>query len=346
MKFQFFNKNRTIFLTVGIIILILLFKSFGIEKIINHMQEMGWRFWIIVSIFLFNNIFLAYAWKVLINYPLDGKAFYKLLLARIAGDSTSSVNSLGALAGEPIKAMFIRDIVPFNTGLASVVLDRTIHTIANILLILAGIFSSFFVLNIPIVISMPSIILLIISLYFMMKVLKKQRDGFIEYILSLLPRKIVDRFMNKERWEIAKSLDEEISYILSSPKNIHSFYISFTLRFLSILIAGVLEIYLIIRYIGVDISFTTSMFIFIFNLFLTSIIPFMPANLGTSEGSFSIALKFLGYDPALGLTLGLVRRLRYFVWASIGILILFYAGLIKKEPVSSGKTTNSKSSTI
>ena len=328
--------TRTIFLVVGVLILIFLFRSFGIEKIIHHIQEMSWRFWIIVSIFLFNNIFLTYAWRVLINYPLDGKMFYKLLLARIAGDSTSSFNSLAAIAGEPLKAMYVKDIIPFNIVFASVVLDRTIHIIANILLVLTGIFSSFFFLKIPIVISTISLIFIIISLGFMLKVLKKQRDGFIEYILTIIPRIIVGRFMNEERWEKVKALDREIAYILNTQKNVKNFYISLTVRYLSVLIAGILEIYFIIKFIGVDISLTNSMFVFIFNLFMTGVIFFMPANLGTSEGSFSLALKFLGFDPALGLTLGLVRRLRSYIWSGIGILILFYAGLLKKDKIDRG----------
>ena len=66
-------------------------------------------------------------------------------------------------------------------------------------------------------------------------------------------------------------------------------------------------------------------------MFLTSVIFFMPANLGTSEGSFSLALRFLGYDPAIGLTVGLIKRLRTLVWSLIGILILFFAGMTRKN---------------
>ena len=325
------NKTRTIFLIVGIIILFLLFRSFGIEKIIQHISDLSWKFLIVVLLFLFNHMFLTYSWKILINYQIKIRNFYKLLLARIAGDSTSSVNSLGALAGEPIKAMFIKDIIPFRIGFASVVLDRTIHTLSNILLIFTGIICSFFVLNIPVVISIISIIFIIISLYIMLAILKKQEEGFVEYILSIIPGFIVKRFMTDNRWENVKELDKEIGFIFSRPKKFITFFISISVRYISVLITGLLEIYFILQFIGIDISLADSMFIFIFNLFLTGVIFFMPANLGTSEGSYSLALEFFGYYPALGLTLGIVRRFRSFVWSGIGVLILFYAGLLKKD---------------
>lgn len=297
---------------------------------------MSWKFGIIVSIFLFNNIFLTYAWKILITYPVKRGNFYKLLLARIAGDSPSSVNSLGAIVGEPLKAMYIKDLIPFNIGLASVVLDRTIHIIANILLVITGVFSSFFILKIPFEITVISLLFLVISLCMMIVILKKQRDGFLENILNMFPRIIIKKFMNEDRWQKVKALDEEIKYLFCAPKKLKNFYLSIIIRYISILITGVLEIFFIIKFIGIDISFTNAMFVFIFNLFLTGVIFFMPANLGTSEGSFSLALKFLGFDPALGLTLGIIRRLRAFVWSGIGVLILFYAGLLKKDTIVQG----------
>ncbi len=325
------KKGKLIFLFVGLLILAVLFRTFGIEKTITHILNMGWNFWIIILIYLFNHIFLSYGWKVLISQPVKHSRFYKLVLARIAGDSTSSINALGALAGEPLKAMFIKDIVPFKMGLASVILDRTIHTISNILLILTGIVVSFFLLDMPVYVKALSFLLFAGIFLLLVVVLMKQRDGFVEYLVGKVPSSLLGRFMTEERWKKVRALDEEFAYIFSSRDNLRHFYISLFVHYLSVLVAGVLEIYLIIVFIGVPISIAHALFVYIFGLFLTGAIFFMPANLGTSEGSYSIALKFLGYDPALGLSVGIIRRLRTFVWAAIGILILFYAGLLKKE---------------
>jgi uncharacterized protein (TIRG00374 family) len=325
------RKGKIIFLLVGCLILFLLFKTFGIEKTIYHIKEMGWRFWLIVLICLCNNIFLTYSWKVLINYPLEASFFFKLLIARIAGDTTSSINALGAFAGEPIKALYIKDKIPFKIGLASVVLDRTVHTIANIMIILTGIFLSFFVLQLPLYISIIISVAFILSLLFMLAILKIQRKGIIEFLINKLPKKISEKFMNPDRWDRVKNLDSEIGFLFSSRENIRRFFYALSIRYVSIILSGTLEIYFIMKFMGINISIVNANFIYIFGLFLTGIIFFMPANLGTSEGSYSLALKFLGFDPALGLSVGIIRRLRTFVWSGIGILILFYAGLLKKS---------------
>ncbi|HON78849.1 MAG TPA: lysylphosphatidylglycerol synthase transmembrane domain-containing protein [Spirochaetota bacterium] len=329
------KKSKFIFLIVGIIILLVLFRTFQKETI-EYIKKLGlefwiWQFWLIVMIFFFNHIFLTYGWRVLINKPMKKPYFLKLVLARIAGDSTSAINSLGAVAGEPLKALFIKELLPFKSGLASVVLDRTIHTIANLLLILTGIIISLFILNIPVYVTLLTLLLFLVILFLMCAVLVKQRDGFVEFFINKIPGGLRNRFLNESRINKIRTLDEEIGFIFSSRENLRHFYVSLTVHYVSVLISGFLEIFLIIKFIGIDISVSHGLFVYIFGLFLTSAIFFMPANLGTSEGSYSLALKLLGYDPALGLSVGIIRRLRSFVWSAIGMCILLYAGLLKKE---------------
>lgn len=329
------KKTKIIFIIVGIVILLVLFKTFQKETI-EYLQKLGlefwvWQFWLIVMIFFINHIVLTYGWRVLINRPLKKPYFTKLVLARIAGDSTSAINSLGAVAGEPLKALFIKELLPFKSGLASVVLDRTIHTIANLLLILTGIVISLFILKIPVYATLLTLLLFLAVLFVMCAVLIKQRDGFIEFFINKIPGALRNRFLNEDRLGKIRTLDEEIGFLFSSRENLRHFYVSLGVHYFSVLVSGFLEIFLIITFIGVNITVSHALFVYIFGLFLTSAIFFMPANLGTSEGSYSLALKLLGYDPALGLSVGIIRRLRSFVWSAIGMLILMYAGLLKKE---------------
>ncbi len=327
------KKTNYIFLGVGIIILILLLKTFGIEATLIHLKQMGWKFMIIIAICLLNNIFLTLGWRVLITQHLSAGKYFKFLLARIAGDSTSSINAIGAVAGEPLKAMYLRDTVPFRTGLASVVLDRTIHTVGNIFVVLTGIIVSFFVLNLPLYITGLTLSGVLAFLIVMIIVVKKQKDGFVEFILGKLPDRLVKSFMNESRWDKARTLDREISEVFSSRDNMNHFYISLSLHYLSTLITQSLEIYCIVIFIqpGISFGFIDGVFVYIFGFILTSAVFFMPANVGTSEGSYSLALGFLGFDPVIGLSVGIIRRFRSFVWSGIGILILFYAGLLKKD---------------
>jgi hypothetical protein len=325
---------------VGILLLVVLFKAFGVKATLEKISEIGWGFWIITGIFFFTNIFLTIAWRILINYPLKGFHFHRFMLARLAGDSTTAFNALGAVAGEPLKAMYVRDFLPMKVGLASVVLDRTIKTISSILITLTGIIISLFVLKIPYYISGLTILICISSLIAMILLLKKQKQGFIEYLMEKLPGKFKERYLTESRLEKIKTLDDEIKFIFSSRDNLYHFYVSLFLHYTAIIISCTLEIYLIAVYLNVGGDFTMidAFFIYVFGFILTSLMFFMPANVGTSEGSYSLALGMLGFNPSLGLSIGIIRRLRTFFWAGIGVLLLFYAGLMRKED-KSGSTS-------
>lgn len=159
----------------------------------------------------------------------------------------------------------------------------------------------------------------------------KQKQGFLQFIINKLPAKFRTRILTDERKAKIEEIDKEMGFIWNSERNKKNFYISLIVRYVSILITGTLEIYFILTFIDENISITYSMFVYIFSLFLTSIVFFMPANVGTSEASYTLALKTLGYDAALGLSVGIIRRLRTFVWSGIGMSILFYFGLINKK---------------
>ncbi len=330
--------TKYIFLAVGIIILVVMFRSFGVESTIENIKDIGWGgFFKVCSIYFFSNIFLSYGWRVLINYPVPRFYFYKFFLARIAGDSTSSINALGAAAGEPLKALYVRDVVPFRKGLASVVLDRMIHIISNVFMVFTGMFAAFFVLdrefkgNMVLFVSIFLVFLLL--LFFSFRALKNQKKGFILNIVNKLPEYFRKRLLSEKNIERINKIDEEISYIFTSRDNLHHFYISLAMHYFAIIISGALEIYLIVNYISpmAGLSLFQGLLVYIFGFITTSALFFVPANVGTSEGAYSIALGMLGFNPALGLSLGIIRRFRTFVWAGVGISILFYAGLMKKD---------------
>ena len=163
--------------------------------------------------------------------------------------------------------------------------------------------------------------------------LAEECESCLDALCNACAERFRKKILNGPRQEKISKIDEEISYIFSSRDNLNHFYISLALHYFSIIISCSLEIYLIIRFISpvTGITFAESLFIYIFGFIATSALFFVPANVGTSEGSYSIALRILGHDPITGLSVGIIRRFRTFVWAGIGIALLFYAGLIRKE---------------
>ncbi len=326
------RKAKIIFTITGIIILAILIKSFGINTLIRHLKEIGWKFIFIVLIHIFANLCFTFAWRLVIEMPMTRKQFGKMMLARLAGDSTSSINAIGAVAGEPLKAVYIKDFVPFKMGLASVILDRTIHNFANVLILLTGICLSLFMLDLPGYVILISFLIVIVLLVVSFFIFKTQRSGFIEYFLNILPKKITARFMTENKLEKIREIDKHISAVMKSG-NRKKVYISLIIHYMTTLLIASLELYLIAIFIGInnDFNFSHAVFVYIFGFFFSTAAFFMPANIGVSEGSYALALKLLGFDAGIGVSMGFVRRLRAFTLAGIGVLLLMHAGILKKE---------------
>jgi uncharacterized membrane protein YbhN (UPF0104 family) len=332
------KKSKYIFLAAGILLLVLLFKSFGVESTIEYITRIGWPgFLAICAIYIITHTSLAYGWRVLVNYPIKWFHFYKFVLARVAGDATSSINALGSAAGEPLKAMYVKDILPMNIGLATVFLDRLIHILSSVLMVLTGIFASFFVFqshlmeNLILFISL--LLIFILMLFLIFRFVKSRSGGIIIGIVEKFPQKLRSKILTEGNIKKINLIDDEINFVLSSKNNLKHFYISLAMHYFGSIITCSWEIYLIVNYISPlsGITFLEGLFIYVFGFVATSALFFVPANVGTSEGSYSMALSLLGHDPVVGLSVGIIRRLRTFVWAGIGVLLLFYAGLIKRD---------------
>lgn len=327
------KKARYIFLAVGMILLVALFAVFGIKKPVMQIIDFGWKFWLCVLIYLFNQLCLAYGWMVLITYPLKAKQYFDVLLARIAGDSTTTINTAASVAGDALKAMYLKEVVPFKIGLASVVMDRTIHMVGNTLLILVGLFIGFFKLRMPLYVLLGVFSFFLMFLVLLIYIMKKQKHGIIQYAVSMLPQKLqLKIYASESRREKINNIDEEIGLIFKSKENLSHFRTSLFMHTIPVFTAGTLEIFIIMYYAGGGATLLDAMFVYLFGLFIAAAAFFVPLNIGTSEGSYSIVLAFLGYDPALGLTVGIIRRLRALVWSAPGLVLLFHKGLTGKNP--------------
>ena len=330
---KIFSGTNTVFFITGILILALCLKTMGIRPIVDNIITLGRQFWIIVSIHIISNILLTTGWRLLFPVKLQWKTFPKFFAARIAGDSTTFINSLGAIAGEPLKALYIKDIIPLKTGLATVFLDRTIHTISNILIVLTGIISSIFILQLPLPVTLISLALMITFFILLLVVLKKQSEGILEYLIIKLPDFITKRFITEERMKNIRVLDDELKLIINNRSKRKKIIACLLLHYFGILIIATVEIYLIVRFIdpGLGFTITDALFLYIFGFILTTAAFFIPANIGVSEGSYAFGLYILGFPGSLGVSIGFIRRLRTLVWTIIGLLLMFYAGIRKKK---------------
>jgi uncharacterized protein (TIRG00374 family) len=113
--------------------------------------------------------------------------------------------------------------------------------------------------------------------------------------------------------------------------NIGSFYHEHRTRFLQALFfqsigwfMGTCETYFILNALDAGVGFWFCFLLNSLGAVMNGLFFFMPSNIGVMEGSLVFLFSSLGLDPALGLSLGLTRRLRRVVWIFIGWTCLSY----------------------
>jgi hypothetical protein len=85
---------------------------------------------------------------------------------------------------------------------------------------------------------------------------------------------------------------------------------------------GAAEIYLILSWVGGAVDWRTALSLETGSVLIDGILFFVPAKVGTQEGGKVVLFAALGLNPARGLTVGVVRRIRELVYAGLGLIAL------------------------
>ena len=85
---------------------------------------------------------------------------------------------------------------------------------------------------------------------------------------------------------------------------------------------GALEILLILYWVGAPVDWRTALAVETGSVLIDGILFFVPAKVGTQEGGKVFLFATLGLDPARGLTVGVVRRIRELAYAGLGLAVL------------------------
>ena len=90
---------------------------------------------------------------------------------------------------------------------------------------------------------------------------------------------------------------------------------------------------MILAWVGGPVDWQTALALEIGSVLIDGILFFVPAKVGTQEGGKVLLFAMLGLDPARGLTVGVVRRIRELTYAGLGLAVLAW---LTTRPVAEG----------
>jgi len=307
-------------LGVGAVLLVLLVRKIGLETIIDNVRALGWRFIPILSITGVGYVFYTIAWMQFLGRLSNGIGFFDLFRIKVSGEAVNTLTPANFIGGDPMRIYLLKKNFPVSEGAASVVVDRTLQSVAVLVIVLLGIivaFLKFDELSANITYGVP--IALVISFGFMAFLLIHQRRGLFSLILNVCRRLGIKREFSERTTKRLMELDGHIVDFYN--ENHRGFLIALGCHIAGRLL-GVVEIYAIGRVVSDEFTLFAALMLAALAPMVMAVFAFIPGAFGVMEGAFSGVLYLLHLDPSIGITIQIAKRLRAAFWIALGLLFL------------------------
>jgi putative membrane protein len=304
---------RVVLLLVGLGLLVLLVIENDPAAIMDSVRRLSWRI-LIILVFPMSLVMAldALGWRY--AFLRDRVRFGPLLATRLAGEAFNIVTPTAALGGEVVKAWLLRDRVPLEESVPSVIIAKTTITIAQGIFLLLGVALAVATLaGSRLLLAMEWLVALeviALALFILM-----QTRGLVGWSARLLDRLGIRRMSGSST---AARVDAALAdFYRREPRRL-----ALSILFhLAAWLLGIAETWLILWFLGIPVSWTTATVIEAFGTGIRFATFLIPGSLGAQEGGYVVTFVALGLRGADGVTFGLVRRFRELVWVGIGLLL-------------------------
>ncbi len=311
---------KFLFLGLGFALLGLILRQTDLKEVWHQISLVGWVGIAVVIIFYFLE-FLSdvCAWQLTFkSIPMTPKWTSRLFLIYMVGAAFNRVTPLASLGGEGFKAVMLKTHyqISYQETSASIILTKTLNTGSLVLFVAIGFFpllaSEQFSDSFKTVTGISfAIFACCIAIFFLV-----QRFRLASWIAHRLGHSLLGESLAKVLYNL-RSVDDRLVEFYTNPSRLRN---GFIVGFLNWPL-GVLEIYFLMQFLQHPISFVDAWLFDSVAQLVRAGTFFIPANIGTLEGSLVVLGTALTGSPELGLAVSVIRRFKDILWILLGLLI-------------------------
>jgi len=323
---------------VGIALLVYLVLRTGAGAIVQHSKEIGWGLVLIFALGSVSHLIKAWAWRLTFQCDLSRVSFLRSFALRLISEAVGTFGLPGQVLGETMRVSLLGPSVPVANSVSAATLDRGLYTVSAAIVSVAGILVA--LASVPLSNTWRLYALLFaggVAVFVAVLAVAMRRRW---PVISGTAR-VIGRLPGFKKW-----LDGKQSVIDSAEENFLGFYHETPLAFwssLSLNLAcqglAILEIYLLLHFMGARISFLGAFVLEALTKCISVIGAINPGNVGTYEGGNMMITRLFGVTSAAGLTLGLCRRARGLFWAAIGAICMIVMSKTKQNKLDGAEAT-------
>jgi len=305
----------------GLVLLIWLIQHVGAHLILDYLKKLGWNFIPFLSVSFVTFILFTFSWGAFLQGHHYKIKFWRLFMLKATGEAVNTMNPLGFGGGDPVRILLMKKEIPVAESTASVVVDRTLNSIAMVLFMLIGIFIAFLKFKLPASLEWGFPLALLFMCGMTYYWYRRQHEGVFQFLVECLIKLKIKKHWAPETLTKLKEIDAYITEFYTHNKT--GFYFAFCLQFICRLL-GVLEIYLAAYYLGIPFSFIGAYLLASVTVVINLIFVFIPGSVGVMEGSYAGIFMLMGQDPAVGTSIGILRRIRVLLWSAVGLYYIYH----------------------
>lgn len=314
---------RFLALIIGIGIFIFTVKHFGgIEPVLKNLKDLKYFYaLVILNSFLW---MLSYtkAWKTLFDSLSEKIHYFHLLKVKLSGEGVNSMTPLGFIAGDPVRILLLKRYVGDESRLRAVVIDRALHSLSAQVFCLMGVLLIFtqkinFPLWLHVILLIVYLFLFTVLMSLIFTMVTGRGFGVFDGLIHLL--KIQTKF--PKVYAKLTELKSSLEYYKDRSKL--PFFLAFVWHFCG-RILGAVELMIVFYCLQGEVHFAFIIILTALTSFFSIAFAFIPGALGIVEALYAKFSLLYGFQPELGLTIQIVRRMRVLFWIGIGIVVLDY----------------------
>ena len=310
---------RVALLLLGAAVLAAILWKVGWPSVAENLSRVGWWLVVVVALNALPQLAFLEGWRQVLTPSFPASILYRLAGPSLAGDTA---NYLGAgVAGEPLRAMLVRERFGPATAFASVTLRKHAQLTAQVAFLVAGVGVAFAAFRLPgLLVAAGAAGVLAIAAALVLMTWALRRGSFSPIVRRLSGWKALAARLSRYQ-DGAADVDAEI----------RAFYDRHPGRFAASAAwallgwcGGLLETWLILQLLGSDAGWAKAFAIETLTMTLNTMLIFIPGRLGSAEAVRTGVFVALGLPAAAGAAYALVRRAREIVWILPGTVYLLH----------------------
>jgi putative membrane protein len=303
-------------LVAGVVLFVVLVRRLGVAAVWDNVRMIGWGFVIVLAQEGCSYVANTTGWRFAFPPPRPPVRFRQLLAARLAGEAINNLTPTATIGGEVVRGRMLEGIVDSSIAWASIAIAKLMQTFAQMGFVFLGLVLVVRQTPLPEGFERGLVIGLIVLTSGLLTGIVMQRRGLFGAAARTAGRfriRVPERLLQQ-----LASLDAEIARFYAAP----GAFVMSVLGFFVGWCMGIVEVYVVLSCLDAGPTVTRAATIEVLSVAIDALLFFVPAKAGTQEGGKVLIFGLLGLDPAKGLALGIIRRLRELSWSMVGLIVL------------------------